>query len=170
MGQAVRTFDPVPRSGSRTQPGSWMALSYYYLGSRLPRRAVGFSQGFQPISASLIKASTERMYFVPEGQHDRSQARSAWRHEKNSLVPEGRSNGSRLSLDANIPFISTGIPSVSKAARTPFRRQVSLTTTSTVPPGRGPLYTATQALRAWLRSACPSGTKAIRPSKGFALS
>jgi hypothetical protein len=27
-----------------------------------------------------------------------------------------------------------------------------------------------QALRAWLPSACPSGTKAVRPSKGLALS
>jgi hypothetical protein len=27
------------------------------------------------------------MYFVPEGQHDRSQARSAWSHEENSPVP-----------------------------------------------------------------------------------
>jgi hypothetical protein len=43
-----------------------------------------------PISANLIKASTERMYFVPEGEHDRSQARSAWRHEENSPVPAGR--------------------------------------------------------------------------------
>jgi hypothetical protein len=25
-----------------------------------------------------------RMYFVPEGQHDRSQARSAWSHRENS--------------------------------------------------------------------------------------
>jgi hypothetical protein len=33
------------------------------------------------------------------------------------------------------------------------------------PSGTGPLCIATQALRAWLRSACPSGTKAIRPSK-----
>jgi hypothetical protein len=31
-----------------------------------------------------------RMVFVPEGQPDRSQARSAWDHEKNSPVPEGR--------------------------------------------------------------------------------
>ena len=36
---------------------------------------------------------------------------------------------------------------------------------STVPPGRGPLCIDVQALRAWLRSACPSGTKAILPSK-----
>jgi hypothetical protein len=37
--------------------------------------------------------------------------------------------------------------------------------TSTVPPGRGPLCIASQALRASLLSACPSGTKAILPSK-----
>jgi hypothetical protein len=30
----------------------------------------------------------------------------------------------------------------------------------------GALFIATQALRAWLRSPCPSGTKAIRPSEG----
>ena len=40
----------------------------------------------------------------PEGQHDRSQARSAWSREENSPVPAGRLNGSRLRLDANIPF------------------------------------------------------------------
>ena len=34
----------------------------------------------------------------------------------------------------------------------------------------GPLCIGSQALRAWLLSACPSGTKAIRPSKGLALS
>ena len=37
-------------------------------------------------------------HFVPEGQHDRSQARSAWNHEENSLVPAGRLNPSRLRL------------------------------------------------------------------------
>jgi hypothetical protein len=84
------------------------------------------------------------MSFVPEGQHDSSQARSAGSHEKNSPVPAGRLNGSRLSL--------------------------GLTMTSTVPPGPGGSLHRYQALRAWLRSACPSGTKAIRPSKGFALS
>ena len=31
--------------------------------------------------------------------------------------------------------------------------------------GTGSLCIATQALRAWLLSACPSGTNAIRPSK-----
>jgi hypothetical protein len=46
------------------------------------------AKGFNPISASLIKASTERTYFVPEGQHDRSQARSAWSVRK--IAPSQR--------------------------------------------------------------------------------
>jgi hypothetical protein len=33
------------------------------------------------------------MAFVPEGQADSSQARSAWSHEKNIPVPAGRLNG-----------------------------------------------------------------------------
>ena len=41
------------------------------------------------------------MYFVPEGQHDSSQARSAWSHEDNSLVPAGRLNGSRLVMETS---------------------------------------------------------------------
>jgi hypothetical protein len=97
--------------------------------------SIGWFPGLKPISANLIKASTERMYFVPEGQHDRSQARSAWRYEENSPVPEGRLNGSWPSLDANIPF--KRIPSVSKRHELRFDEQISLTTTSTVPPGRG---------------------------------
>jgi hypothetical protein len=56
--------------------------------------------GFNPMSANLSKASAGRMYFVPEGQPDSSQARSAWSHEENSRVPAGRLNGSRLRLDA----------------------------------------------------------------------
>jgi hypothetical protein len=32
------------------------------------------------------------MVFVPEGQHDSSQARSAWNHEENNPVPAGRLN------------------------------------------------------------------------------
>jgi hypothetical protein len=41
------------------------------------------------------------MVFVPEGQHDCSQARSAWNHEENGPVPAGRLNRSRLRLDAS---------------------------------------------------------------------
>jgi hypothetical protein len=37
------------------------------------------------------------MYFVPEGRHDSSQARSAWSHEENSPVPAGRG------LSASLP-------------------------------------------------------------------
>src|SRR5271170_7072997 len=99
------------------------------------------------------------MYFVPEGQHDSSQARSAWTDEENRLVPAGRLNGSRLRLDANIRFnreylaflkrhehsthstrcrlLRAGALSLAHAGA-PFRRQISLglTMTSTVPPGR----------------------------------
>jgi hypothetical protein len=41
------------------------------------------------------------MVFVPDGQHDSSQGRSAWNHEENSSVPAGRLNRSRLRLDAS---------------------------------------------------------------------
>ena len=41
-----------------------------------------------------------RMAFVPEGQHDSSQARSAWNHEENNPVPAGRLNRSQLRSDA----------------------------------------------------------------------
>jgi len=36
------------------------------------------AQGFNPISANLMKPFDGRVAFVPEGQADRSQARSAW--------------------------------------------------------------------------------------------
>ena len=35
------------------------------------------------------------MAFVPEGQHDSSQARSTWNYEQNSPVPAGRLNRSQ---------------------------------------------------------------------------
>jgi hypothetical protein len=47
--------------------------------------------------------------FVPEGQDDRSQARSAWDHEKNSLAPAGRFD--RFGLDQT-PEIKTEYPDV----------------------------------------------------------
>ena len=45
------------------------------------------------------------MYFVPEGQRDSSQARSAWNYEENSLVPAGRSN--RLILIQDLSYAVT---------------------------------------------------------------
>jgi hypothetical protein len=44
-----------------------------------------------------------------------------------------------------------------------FRRQISLGLTMTSSVRDGVLCIATRALRAWLLSCCPSGTKAIRP-------
>jgi hypothetical protein len=38
----------------------------------------------------IVRRLDGRMAFVPEGQHDSSQARSAWNHEENSPVPGGR--------------------------------------------------------------------------------
>ena len=39
----------------------------------------------QTIGAKIIvRRLDERLAFVPEGQHDSSQARSAWNHEENS--------------------------------------------------------------------------------------
>ena len=63
----------------------------------VPKGQEDSAQGFNPISANLIKTSAGRMSFVPEGQHDSSQARSAWSHEENSPVPAGRLNGSSVS-------------------------------------------------------------------------
>jgi hypothetical protein len=47
---------------------------------------------------------------------------------------------------------------------------MGLTTTSTVPPRRDPLCIGSQALRAWLRSTCPSGTKPFSHRKAIPLS
>ncbi len=51
-----------------------------------------------------------RVVFVPEGQHDSSQARSAWNHQENNPVPAGRLNHdddfdrpSRTGLSALLP-------------------------------------------------------------------
>jgi hypothetical protein len=48
-------------------------------------------------------------------------------------------------------------------ARAQFRRQISVGTDDDFsrPSGTGPFYIATQAHRAWLLSACPSGTKSM---------
>jgi hypothetical protein len=101
-----------------------------------PKGLKNLAQGFNPISANLIKASTGRMYFVPEGQADRSQARSAWNHEENSPVPAGRLNGSRAKLGRQHTF-QVEYQSFLKRHELHFERQISLTTTSPVPPGRG---------------------------------
>jgi hypothetical protein len=61
-----------------------MKLSNYpYLRAIQPR--------VYPISANLIKASARRKYFVPEGQHDSSLARSAWDSVQRANRPVGYS-------------------------------------------------------------------------------
>ncbi len=56
-----------------------------------------FGPGLQPHKRQdNARRFDGRMVFVPEGQHDRSQARSAWNHEENRPVPAGRLNRSRL--------------------------------------------------------------------------
>jgi hypothetical protein len=44
--------------------------------------------GWKPISVNLIKGLSGWMYFVPEGQHDSSQVRSAWVAIQKDPVPE----------------------------------------------------------------------------------
>jgi hypothetical protein len=70
---------PCPRRRGYLRP-SPMVIGKFISDPGLPRRR-GYThsaRGFNPISANLMKASARRMYFVPEGQHDRSQVRSAW--------------------------------------------------------------------------------------------
>src|SRR5271165_7225105 len=105
------------------------------------------------------------MYFVPEGQHDSSQARSAWSHEENSLVPAGRLNGSGLSdRNSHKHVLVCEIQKIIQPWPTPFALCPGTDNDFDRPSGTGPLCIATQALRAWLLSACPSGTKATHPS------
>src|SRR5580700_10134665 len=59
-------------------------------GNLRPEGAEGLSP--EPISAKIIVRRFDgRMAFVPEGQADRNQARSAWVAMQRGPVPEGRS-------------------------------------------------------------------------------
>jgi hypothetical protein len=94
-----------------------------------------------------------RMVFVPEGQHDRSQARSAWNHEENSSVPAGRLNGS-VGHHQTQTFTQEYLPSLKRLEHSTRccllmpglnfddKYPVGLTMTSAVPPGRKPLCIA----------------------------
>jgi hypothetical protein len=54
------------------------------------RPTAGVDSGSYPISVHLIKApTTAECIFVPEGQHDRSQARSAWKSVPQMYRPVG---------------------------------------------------------------------------------
>jgi hypothetical protein len=133
------------------------------------------------------------MVFVPEGQADRSLARSAWESVPRENRPVGygmigRSipesqryfsskmcaaflkEGYILLLKGWCPMMFELVLDVTdrflnlrESVRTPARIRP-------YPTGRLFWVALAQALRARLRSHRPSGTKAIRPSKGFALS
>ena len=56
----------------------------------MPRRVLRKFLGLKPISAKiLVRHFDRRMAFVPEGQPDSSQARSAWVAMERGSVPEG---------------------------------------------------------------------------------
>jgi hypothetical protein len=109
------------------------------------------------------------MYFVPEGQHDSSQARSAWvAMQRAPSRRDGRSHCQSQrywSSKASSCRFRNARYSCSKVCRRLISAEIRSIQSSLRDED---LCIATQALRAWLRSACPSGTKAIRPSKGLA--
>jgi hypothetical protein len=86
------------------------------------------------------------MGFVPEGQHDSSQARSAWNHEENNLVPAGRLNRSQLRSDASKKLSRRPLARTFQQEYLAFLKRLSsvsttnivgLTMTSTVHSGTG---------------------------------
>src|SRR6202035_5517903 len=90
------------------------------------------------------------MAFVPEGQADSSQARSAWESVPRKYRPVGYGMIGRSQSQRYFSW---------KWA--PCRIGAHTCTNHTVPYGTALWVGATQALRAWLRSCCPSGTKPI---------
>ena len=132
-----------------------------------------------------------RMAFVPEGQHDRSLARSAW-EKRPSKAPSRRVRYDRAQLTHN--YFSSKCASFSfrnarysswKAFRDHFHSaqryrirnflpsnlqiDAHTRTNHTVPYGTVFGVALSQALRARLRSCCPSGTKKT-PRQGLDLS
>src|SRR5271157_4770020 len=85
--------------------------------------------------------------FVPEGQHDSSQARSAWSHEENSLVPAGRLNGSGLSdRNSHKHVLVCEIQKIIQPWPTPFALSPGTDNDFDRPSGTGPLCIATISL------------------------
>src|ERR1700722_16987517 len=83
--------------------------------------------------------------FVPEGQHDRSQARSAWNHEENSSVPAGRLNRSHRSQTFQQEYLAF------------LKRQEHSTRCRLLMPG---LISTTISVELTMTSAVPRGTGA----------
>src|ERR1700722_20001869 len=92
------------------------------------------------------------MVFVPEGQHDSSQARSAWVEMQRGPVPEGRLKA------LLVPQIVCRRNGAHEWFSQPRSAQSSR--------WDGAIFLTFQALRAWLLSCCPSGTKTL-DRRGF---
>jgi hypothetical protein len=113
------------------------------------------------------------MNFVPEGQHDRSLARSAWE----SVLRENRPVGYGM-IGRIYPRHFKGIPRRKRTPSCRIRNSITPIIVSVLTPERIRPYPTERlfwvalslAPRARLRSHRPSGTKAIRPSKGLTLS
>ncbi len=132
------------------------------------------------------------MYFVPEGQHDRSLAQSAW----DTATPQDPSRRVRYDScrcahrfeDWRGGNFERYRLAEWKWSLNPFHEEYLAFLKNRdayfdekylwdqlrpiIPYATGRFFgeTLSQALRARLRSCCPSGTKAIHPSKGPALS
>ena len=113
------------------------------------------------------------MVFVPERQHDSSQARSAWNHEGNSPVPLSQSPSpnpprrrpSSSAVDGGGCSDGRGFEWIRQIGERFAWTGQSKNSRQRRRDRFGDDAKHIQALCAWLRSACPSGTKAIPPSK-----
>jgi hypothetical protein len=99
------------------------------------------------------------MYFVPEGQHDSSLARSAWSHEENSLVPAGRLNGSRLSRNSTKTCFSSEMPENNPAMANTFALSPGTDNDFDRPSGTGSLCIATRHFVPGYAQPVPPGQK-----------
>jgi hypothetical protein len=124
-----------------------------------------------------IKTSTRRLSFVPEGQPDRSLARSAWESVHRENRPVGNGMMERRYQTSQEVFASRRCAVFLKKARyfasknRHSNHRIGATPARIRPYPTGRLFrvAVSQALRARLRSDRPSGTKAIRPLKGLRI-
>jgi hypothetical protein len=115
------------------------------------------------INAKFMRVFDGRMAFVPEGQADSSLARSAW----DNATPKSRPVGCGLIRAGVLRADSMiGVTKYQIRRLKTFTLSVGLAAPDhTVPYGQFFRGTLSQALRAKLRSCCPSGTKYIRPPR-----
>ena len=116
-----------------------------------------FSQEFQPINADSMRGPSMVEWFLSPGMSKRQ--RVEW-------VEWSNAHAASETLGAPVE------KSASDDVRTDFGCHEWLLSQDRFnrPAGTRLFSSSFQALRAWLLSCCPSGTKTIRPSKGLALS